>query len=44
MKALFENYKDEGVGWGSNGWGYRNFKTLRGVDSSLEMHLSGFNR
>ena len=30
MKILFENYKDEGVGWGTNGWGYRNFKTIFG--------------
>jgi flagellar biosynthesis GTPase FlhF len=46
MKTLFENYKDEGVGWGTNGFGYRNFKTIRGGDqkkeSSLAMRLSGF--
>ena len=27
MKTLFDNYKDEGVGWGTQGWGYRMFKT-----------------
>ncbi len=46
MKTLFENYKDEGVGWGTNGFGYRNFKTIRGGDQkkkpSLAMRLSGF--
>jgi hypothetical protein len=30
METLFENYKDEGVGWGANGFGYRNFRTIRG--------------
>ena len=53
MKTLFENYKDEGVGWGTNGWGYKNFKTtlLRGTENkqqqqqqpSLGMRLSGFH-
>jgi hypothetical protein len=28
MKTLFDNYKDEGVGWGMQGWGYRMFKTM----------------
>ena len=41
MKILFENYKDEGVGWGTNGWGYRNFKTIHGEENIL-MRLSGF--
>jgi len=35
METLFENYKDEGVGWGTNGWGYKNFKTT-------EMSLANF--
>ena len=54
METLFENYKDEGVGWGTNGWGYKNFKTtLRGAGNnkqqqqqqqpSLGMRLSGFH-
>ena len=47
MKTLFENYKDEGVGWGNNGWGYRNFKTLRGatneMKTTLQMRLSGWS-
>ena len=43
METLFENYKDEGVGWGTNGFGYKNFKTLRGAAKmSLPMRLSGF--
>ena len=28
VKTLFDNYKDEGVGWGMQGWGYRMFKTM----------------
>ena len=39
LKTLFENYKDEGVGWGTNGWGYKTFKT---EETSLAMRLSGF--
>ena len=39
METLFENYKDEGVGWGTNGWGYKNFKT---TSAPLAMRLSGF--
>jgi hypothetical protein len=51
METLFENYKDEGVGWGTNGWGYKNFKTtektavLRGglaKAAPLTMRFSGF--
>ena len=43
METLFENYKDEGVGWGTNGFGYKNFKTIRGgAKTSLPMRLSGF--
>ena len=43
METLFENYKDEGVGWGTNGWGYKNFQTIRGgAKTSLPMRLSGF--
>ena len=46
MEVLFENYKDEGVGWGIDGWGYRAFQTMRGTaankPSSLQMRLSGF--
>ena len=43
MKTLFENYKDEGVGWGTNGFGYKNFQTIRGdAKTSLPMRLSGF--
>jgi hypothetical protein len=46
MEVLFENYKDEGVGWGIDGWGYRTFQTMRGTaankPSSLQMRLSGF--
>ena len=37
--------KDEGVGWGTNGFGYRNFKTIRGKENSkitLPQRLSGF--
>ena len=30
LKIMFENYKDEGVGWGTDGWGYRHFKAIRG--------------
>ena len=39
IETLFENYKDEGVGWGTNGWGYKTFKT---EETSLAMRLSGF--
>ena len=43
METLFENYKDEGVGWGTNGFGYKNFQTIRGgAKTSLPMRLSGF--
>ena len=43
METLFENYKDEGVGWGTNGFGYKNFHTIRGgAKTSLPMRLSGF--
>jgi hypothetical protein len=44
METLFENYKDEGVGWGTNGFGYKNFKTIRAAEGepSLPMRLSGF--
>jgi hypothetical protein len=49
VHTLFDNYKDQGVGWGTNGFGYKNFKTLRGGDAkmakkqaSLPMRLSGF--
>jgi hypothetical protein len=45
METLFENYKDEGVGWGTNGFGYKNFQTLRGgaeEKPTLPMRLSGF--
>ena len=46
METLFENYKDEGVGWGTNGFGYKNFQTIRDADQkkepSLPMRLSGF--
>ena len=43
METLFENYKDEGVGWGMNGFGYKNFQTIRGdAKTSLPMRLSGF--
>ena len=43
MKMLFENYKDEGVGWGVNGFGYKNFKSTRGgAKMPLPMRLSGF--
>merc|ERR1712100_536287 len=45
METLFENYKDEGVGWGMNGFGYKNFQTTRGgAKTSLPMRLSGFAR
>ena len=49
VHTLFDNYKDQGVGWGTNGFGYKNFKTLRGGDANmakkqalLPMRLSGF--
>jgi hypothetical protein len=43
METLFENYKDEGVGWGTNGFGYKNFQTIHGgAKMSLPMRLSGF--
>ena len=47
METLFENYKDEGVGWGANGFGYKNFKTLRGAANEMKkpplpLRLSGF--
>ena len=43
METLFQNYKDEGVGWGTNGFGYKNFQTIRGgAKTSLPMRLSGF--
>ena len=42
METLFENYKDEGVGWGINGWGYKNFKTMEESDKPVTLRLSGF--
>ena len=43
METLFENDKDEGVGWGTSGFGYKNFRTIRGGGkTSLPMRLSGF--
>jgi hypothetical protein len=54
METLFENYKDQGVGWGTEGWGYRHFETQGSQSrpelrqnanlqkSSLLKRLSGF--
>lgn len=46
LNSMFENYKDEGVGWGAAGFGFRNFNNLREgqkkAASSLLMKLAGW--
>jgi hypothetical protein len=39
LETMFENYQEHGVGWGSNGWGYRNFQTTRGEIKAAPMPL-----
>lgn len=39
LETMFENYQEHGVGWGSSGWGYRNFQTTQGEKKVAPMPL-----
>lgn len=46
LNSMYENYKDEGVGWGTAGFGFRNFNNLRGNQKEAAeslMQLAGWN-